>query len=161
LDPNDPQYTAGNLYGMNGTNGIRANQAWDVSTGSRSVVVADIDTGVDYRHQDLYQNIWINQQEIPSAPLANLPTVDRDRLIPFHDLNQPVNIGAGKITDLNGNGYIDGGDLLDNASGWENGVDNDGNGYVDDLIGWNWVNNTNDPLDDHGHGTHTTGTMAA
>ena len=42
-----------------------------------------------------------------------------------------------------------------------NGVDDDVNGYVDDYYGWDWVNNDNDPMDDHGHGTHTAGTIAA
>ncbi|HEY9245541.1 MAG TPA: S8 family serine peptidase, partial [Candidatus Methanoperedens sp.] len=42
-----------------------------------------------------------------------------------------------------------------------NGIDDDENGYVDDFYGWDWTNNDNDPMDDHGHGTHTAGTIAA
>ena len=42
-----------------------------------------------------------------------------------------------------------------------NGVDDDGNGYVDDFIGWNFVSNMNNPADDNGHGTHVSGTIAA
>jgi len=42
-----------------------------------------------------------------------------------------------------------------------NGIDDDGNGYVDDIRGWNFVSKTNDPLDDNGHGTHCAGTIAA
>jgi fibronectin type 3 domain-containing protein/subtilisin family serine protease len=163
LDPNDPRYTSGELYGMNGTNGIRANQAWDVTTGKSTTVVADIDTGIDYTHQDLYENIWINQGEIPPSIRANLTDVDGDGIITFYDLNNPVNIGPGKITDLNGNGYIDAGDILKPSSqgGWSDGIDHDGDGLVNDLVGWNYVNNTNNPFDDHSHGSHTTGTMAA
>ncbi len=41
-----------------------------------------------------------------------------------------------------------------------NGLDDDGNGYVDDYHGWDFVNNDGDPMDDHGHGTHTVGTIA-
>jgi subtilisin family serine protease len=41
-----------------------------------------------------------------------------------------------------------------------NGIDDDGNGYVDDVRGWDFVNNDNDPMDDHGHGTHCAGTIA-
>jgi large repetitive protein len=42
-----------------------------------------------------------------------------------------------------------------------NGIDDDHNGYVDDIHGWDWVSNDNDPMDDHGHGTHTSGTVGA
>jgi len=43
----------------------------------------------------------------------------------------------------------------------DNGIDDDANGYKDDYYGWNYVSNNNDPMDDHGHGTHTAGTIAA
>lgn len=42
-----------------------------------------------------------------------------------------------------------------------NGVDDDSNGYIDDVRGWDWVNNDNDPMDDESHGTHVAGTIAA
>lgn len=42
-----------------------------------------------------------------------------------------------------------------------NGVDDDANGYVDDIHGWNAISNSGDPLDDHGHGTHVAGTIGA
>ena len=78
---------------------------------------------------------------------------DGDGLITFRDLNAPAN--AAFVTDLNGNGYIDGGDLL-NDSRWENGLDEDDNGKVDDLVGWDFQDNDNDPMPvdwrDHGTG---------
>lgn len=42
-----------------------------------------------------------------------------------------------------------------------NGLDDDINGYIDDLSGWDFANNDNDPTDDHGHGTHLTGIIGA
>lgn len=82
--------------------------AWAYSTGSRDVTVAVIDTGVDYYHPDLANNIWTNPKEIPG-----------------------------------------------------NGVDDDGDGYVDDVHGYDFVSADGDPMDDHGHGTHVSGTIGA
>src|SRR5258708_1654667 len=118
VSPNDPSF--GSQWDLNNTgqNGgtagadIHATQAWTVTSGSAKTVVAVIDTGVDYNHPDLYQNIWINQQEIPLSRLRNLTDVDGDGLITFHDLNNPINQGAGKITDVNGDGRIDAADIL-------------------------------------------------
>lgn len=114
LVPNDPRFPE--LYGMDntgqtgGTPGadIDAVRAWNVSTGSRNVIVAVIDTGVDYNHPDLAANIWTNADEIPG-----------------------------------------------------NGIDDDANGYVDDVHGYDWVNSDGDPFDDNGHGTHCAGTIGA
>ncbi|MFZ5829036.1 MAG: S8 family serine peptidase [Planctomycetota bacterium] len=111
--PNDPNFSQ--LWGLNNTGqtggridaDIDAPEAWNVTTGSSSIVVGVIDTGVDYNHPDLAANIWTNPGEI-----------------------------AG------------------------NGIDDDGNGFVDDIHGFDFVNNDGDPMDDHGHGTHCAGTIA-
>ncbi len=121
--PNDPDFDQ--LYGLNNegkTGGsddadIDAPEAWEVTKGSRDILVGVIDTGVDYTHPDLVDNIWTNPGETG---------VDAD--------------GNDKST---------------------NGIDDDGNGYVDDFRGWDFFNNDNDPMDGHSHGTHVSGTIGA
>lgn len=90
---------------------INIETAWNLfGSGGRDVVVALIDTGVDYSHEDLAGAIWVNPGEIPG-----------------------------------------------------NGIDDDGNGYIDDVFGWNFYDGNNNVLPDaeDGHGTHGAGTIGA
>ena len=163
---NDTGYANGSLWGMYGDQttpknafGSQAGEAWAAGAiGSTKVVVGVVDTGIAYTHIDLYLNTWLNQGEIPVSFRGSLGDIDSDGLITFLDLNHLAN--ASFVTDLNGNGRIDAGDLLNDIR-WENGIDEDGNGYRDDLVGWDFVNNDNDPWDDNGHGTHVSGTIGA
>ena len=163
----DKSYLNGSQWGMYGDKtavvnpyGSQAGEAWAAGfTGKMTTVVGVIDTGVDYTHPDLYRNIWLNQGEIPQALVnAGLSDRDSDDLITFRDLNDSRN--AAYVTDLNKNGYIDAGDLLKDAR-WANKTDDDGNQKTDDLIGWDFINNDNDPFDDNGHGTHVSGVIGA
>lgn len=107
---------------------IDALEGWATQHKSPNVKVAIIDSGVDWGHTDLVNNIWQNLGE------------DAD--------------GDGKVLEWNGHQWIfDPGD--------EDNIDGDGNGYVDDFVGWDFVNNDNNPYDDFGHGTHVAGIIGA
>ncbi len=101
--PNDPQY--GSQWGLTQ---IGAPAAWNLTTGSSSVSIALLDSGLDFSHPDLASKIWTNPGEIAA-----------------------------------------------------NGLDDDNNGYIDDLHGWDFVNSDNTPADDNGHGTQTAGVAGA
>src|SRR3954466_6029874 len=76
---NDPSFSS--QYALTNT---AANAAWDVTRGSAAVGLADLDTGADYTHQDLSENIWINQAEIPSTVKSKLKDTDGNRWISFY-----------------------------------------------------------------------------
>jgi uncharacterized repeat protein (TIGR01451 family) len=195
-EPDDPRYGE-----MNNLDTIHMRDAWAYGQGTARTTIAVVDTGVDYTHPDLYLNIWINEREIPAHIRQNLTDVDGDGRLTLRDLNHRINQGPGKANDVNGNGYIDGEDLLaceyyyfepppdlahpddepvfeshclkpDYPPGFNppppvyiggmcDGIDSDGNGYIDDFVGWNFETDTNTPLDFKGHGTHVAGTIGA
>ncbi|MEW6443515.1 MAG: S8 family serine peptidase [bacterium] len=131
LVPPDPDFSAQWPLRNTGQTGgtpdadIDAVEAWDVEDGSaHPIVVAVIDSGLDYTHPDLAGNVWTNPGEDAWS------------------------------------------DPLDPSTG--NGVDDDGNGRIDDWKGWDFVGANlllpvpdNDPLDALGHGTHVAGIIAA
>ena len=121
--PNDPSYNQ--LWGLHNTGqtiwnqagiadvDINAPEAWNNTTGSSNVVIGVLDSGVNYSHPDLVDNMWVNSGEV-----AN------------------------------------------------NGVDDDNNGYVDDIYGINayaavYGGSINNPMDENKHGTHVAGTISA
>lgn len=112
---NDPQLPAqwhyhndGSMAGSVAGADINLFKAWELATGSKDVVIAIVDGGIDYTHVDLADNVYINQAE------------------------------------LNG----------------VKGQDDDNNGYIDDIYGYNFVTKSNE-IYPHNHGTHVAGTVAA
>jgi autotransporter-associated beta strand protein len=121
------------------------------------VTVAVLDTGLDFSNRAALPNIWINQDEIPASVRGNLVDVYHDGFISFRDLQDPINQGPGKIVDSFGDGYISVRDLLAPIAqgGWATGQVDPTDGLVDDIVGWNFVDNNNNPYDQSGHGTYS------
>jgi len=103
-----PLEAGGFYYGIEDAD-IDAPEAWDIYTGNQNIVVAVIDTGVNYAHPDLSANMWVNQAELIGDPNS----------------------------------------------------DDDNNGYIDDIYGYDFINEDSDPNDDNFHGTHVAGTIGA
>jgi len=118
LEPDDAQYGQQWYPPL-----IAAEQAWDITTGSPNVVIAVLDSGTEFNHDDIgmgvdgYQNVWLNPGE---------------------------------------DAWSDPGDP---ATG--NGMDDDGNGLIDDWKGWNFGDGDNDGSGSFFHGTAVAGVVAA
>ncbi|MCP4903245.1 MAG: S8 family serine peptidase [bacterium] len=162
--------TPGNLMGFD----IDAPQAWDTQRGDPEVVVAVFDNSVDITHEDLYLNIFLNNGEVPSSIISAHQSASTEDGLPgeltFYDLNVPSVVTAldtlgcrhngDPCTDTNGNNIIDGEDVV---LWWEDQVDDDNNGYQDDLVGWNlaYHSNITFAIGDADHGTPVAGLIAA
>lgn len=129
-------------------------EAWEKSTGS-GVVVAVIDTEVDIYHEDIAENIWVNSGEVSGNDMNDI----QNRITKeYTNSVSEVVCGGSKSYDS----LIIGAIPLTK----ENGIDDDGNGYIDDLYGWNFCEDNNTVSgsvygEDISHGTHIAGIIAA
>lgn len=167
--PNDPRYSS--QWHLPQISADDAWGLWDISSGatpgSKEIIIGIVDSGVDYLHPDLKANLWVNQGEIPSAIFSS---VDSDG----DDFVTALEVESYLMSDYNGDGTINLQDALYTGSPFKNSLDDDGNGYKDDLLGWDASGNSgtadNDPmgslsgaalLDYRMHGTHVAGIAGA
>ena len=161
---------------LHGVTGASIDLSWRTTTGRPDVVIAVHDSGVRWNDGgamvDLNNKTWLNRGELPQpdwgSPHPNDP-YDRnaDGIFNMKDYcgepseqndcgssgDSRVRGAAGSAdTDYNANGWIDPEDLIFKFS---DGVDDDGNGYKDDFVGWDTFEDDNDPFDEvqYGHGT--------
>ncbi len=129
--------------------GVRADTAWKYDTGDPRTTVAILDTGIRWQEGELRNKIRLNAAELPSRPR---PRRQR-RAFSVDDFAGVVAITAG---DEEADASLDGSDLI---ATYSDGTDDDGNGYVDDIAGWDFFDDDNDPFDAssccsaNGHGT--------
>ena len=134
--------------------GAAVDLSWNVSLGSPEVLIAVIDSGIEWRGDamaDLVANTYVNRAELPVPQPAGTGGDPYDSNGDGR-LNATDYAADPRVGDRNTNGIIDPEDLILSFS---DGTDADGNGYVDDISGWDMLNGDNNPLDDveYGHGT--------
>lgn len=143
VTPNDPYFS--NQWNLDNTK-LRMESTWNISIGKSSVILAIIDSGTDYNHEDLDGNLWNNSVELPG------------------DGNGDGYPGVAGVDD-------DGDGLIDEDSqgrqpdepGYTNDLfeDDDENGYIDDFYGWDFNGDDNDPMGEYPHGTAVAGIAVA
>ncbi|WP_445665349.1 S8 family serine peptidase [Fodinibius sp. AD559] len=141
--------------------------AWDFSKGSRDIIVAVVDGGVDYTHPELNENLWVNQNEVPPTVFAQADKNGDGEVTASNVQTYLEQNGA----DYNGDGSITLEDALHTDSDFTDNIDNDNNEFIDDLFGWDFwesgstdqnITQDNNPIHDAtDHGTHVTGIAAA
>lgn len=154
--------------------GISADLAWQTEVGRPDVVVVVLDSGVNYDHQDLRNKIWLNCGELPAPNNAGATAAG----------SSPDCLNAALVYDLNGDGIVNIEDyqndsrvslplisplgankiaVTDIRKAFADGIDNEGNGFPDDLSGWDADDANGDEYSAtrDGHGTGRNGFIAA
>ncbi len=164
-DPDDHRFgsfrdegSAPSPHRLCGQLGAAVDLAWGVDRGRPDVLIAVLDSGIEWRDPeamaDLADQAYLNRGELP--PPAGVPAGATDHYDRDGDGRFTVSDFAAddRVEDRNSNGLLDPEDLI-LTPGFNDGVDDDANGYVDDISGWDLLHDDNDPLDDvdYGHGT--------
>jgi Subtilase family len=151
FDPINPESEDSAL--MNHVPGMSATEAWKIETGRPDVLIAVIDVGIDkYENEELANRLFLNKGELPQPEADGVPCPDWDcnadgRFAADDYADHPG------VTDLNGSGFLDPDDLI---TIFADQIDNDANGYADDISGWDFFRNVNQAVgvDQFPEGTH-------
>jgi hypothetical protein len=138
-----------------GAIGMSVDTAWQLEQGRDDVVIAVLDSGIRWRERDLTEQIYLNKGELPLPAGSSTYDANGDGALRVSDYANDPRVG-----DKNGNGFLDPGDLI---LAFSDCKDDDGNGYPDDIAGYDFMGSghcgnevaDNDPTDDtdFGHGT--------
>jgi hypothetical protein len=143
-DPLSKEILKKELYGVTGAS---VDKAWGITTGRPDVIIAVLDSGIFWGEGDLVNKFHLNEGELPLPDGHTEYDWNHDGVFNIKDYE-----GTG-VPDANGNLMLDPEDLIWTYS---DGIDGDNNGYTDDICGWDFFEDDNDPLDEMGYG-HGTG----
>jgi hypothetical protein len=156
-DPTNPhvqrymeQNTAAARNPLGQVPGVSADRAWKYSPGSAGVQIAILDTGIRWDRRSLRKRVWLNKGELPlprnGATTCSAYDCNGDGAFNVDDYASDPRVSAtsGHDDEPGADSLLDGSDLL---AVFNDGTDADGNGYVDDIVGWDFFDDDNDPYD--------------
>ncbi len=137
--------------------GVGADVAWRTTAGRPDVVIAVLDSGIEWDEWTVRRKVALNRDELPEPAIGEGPgvrgrwDVDGDGVLTVDDYQWDLRVDIADGVDR-ADHFLDGSDLI---AAFSDGVDDDRNGYTDDIAGWDFHWNDNDPYDDtrFGHGT--------
>ena len=129
--------------------GVSADRAWKYSTGAASVQVAILDTGIRWSNSGLRKKVALNRAELPlpqnSGPCAQYDCNSDGAFNVVDYANDPrVSATTGNDDEPGADAFLDASDLI---VAFSDSSDDDGNGYVDDIAGWDFFDDDNNPYD--------------
>ena len=127
--------------------GMSVDKAWQLHTGTPQTLIAVLDSGIYWDSAELRDRIWLNVKELPLPESSAVHDKNGDGRVSVSDYENDS-----RVSDLNNNGVIDAGDLI---LAFSDGIDQDDNGFMDDIAGWDFHEHDNNPADRvrFGHGT--------